>query len=93
MTIILLLQFNEKLSSRTYRCFSSYENSLKYLLSLFKYHMPVSQEFKMKYFIDFIFSMYDFAFLSDEGTNGNFNAMGKDWFIDYTLTALSSKLN
>lgn len=84
MKIILLVQTETDISTRKYRIFNTFENTIKYLLSLYQdaTSNQFDDDFKVKYLVDFILSLYDFSCLISDKDDGFYSPLGRDWYIE-----------
>ena len=81
MSIILLTQHKDDISTRTYNSFNSMEDVVKYLTNLAKEDNIKN----MKEFLDYVYSLYDFSLLKKSKKEAKYKLYGKDYFLSYLI--------
>ena len=98
---IILIQWNQENTSKTYYNFTDREEAVKFIFKLYEEYL-VSEEnvnkrgsvkiVKLSEAVSFIYSLYDFAYLElkiKENGNKVYVPYGKDWFSEILIKSIN----
>jgi|LauGreDrversion4_2_1035121.scaffolds.fasta_scaffold918772_1 hypothetical protein len=89
--IILMIQFSSEVTSKTFFYFSSRDEVIELLLKFYEDFLcygknndslPQVKLVDLPDFLQFFYSLYDFAFLEYDTSISLYIPYGKDWFTD-----------
>lgn len=88
---IILMQFTETESSRTYSYFQTRNEALKFVFNLYEDSFSKSgvKLIEMTDLLSFIYSFYDFAYLELDVNTKVYKPYGKDWFAQILINSIS----